>query len=100
MGKKQNAYRVWLGNMKEGVHLENLGVCGRIILKWSVTAVQWEGKDFMHLAHERDNLWALVNMAVNCLVALNAGNIITSCRTLMLSRKSLHHGVGWSVGMK
>jgi hypothetical protein len=68
MRKKQNAYRVWLGNMKEGDHLENLGVHGRIIFKWTVTAVQWQGVDFIHLVQDRDKLWAHVNMVINCLV--------------------------------
>lgn len=39
VGEKKNAYRVWLGNMKEGDDLDNLGVCGRITLKWILPAV-------------------------------------------------------------
>jgi hypothetical protein len=49
VGEKQNAYRVWLGNMKEGDDLDNLGVCGRITLKWILTAVQREDTDLIHL---------------------------------------------------
>jgi hypothetical protein len=35
--------------MKKGDDLENLGIHGRIIIKWIVTAVQWEGMDFIWL---------------------------------------------------
>jgi hypothetical protein len=34
-GKKKNAYRALVGNLKEREHLEDLRVDGRIILKWS-----------------------------------------------------------------
>jgi len=33
MAKKRNAYRILGGNLKEGGHLEDQGVDGRIILK-------------------------------------------------------------------
>ena len=32
MAEKINAYRI---NVTESVHLEDLGVCGRVILKWN-----------------------------------------------------------------
>jgi hypothetical protein len=33
MGKKRNAYRFLVRNVKEGEHLEDPGICGKIILK-------------------------------------------------------------------
>jgi hypothetical protein len=34
MVERTGPYRVWWGNLKKRDHLENLGVNGRIILKW------------------------------------------------------------------
>jgi hypothetical protein len=34
MGERKGAYRALVGNLREGYHLEDPGVDGRIILKW------------------------------------------------------------------
>jgi hypothetical protein len=34
MGERRGAYRVLVGNLRKGDHLEDPGVDGRIILKW------------------------------------------------------------------
>jgi hypothetical protein len=34
MGEMRGTYRVLVGNLREGDHLENPDVAGRIILKW------------------------------------------------------------------
>jgi hypothetical protein len=39
---KRGAYRVWWGNMREGDYLEDLGVDGRVILKWIFK--KWNGE--------------------------------------------------------
>jgi hypothetical protein len=36
MGRKGMRAEIWLGNIKERDHLVDLGVEGRIILKWGV----------------------------------------------------------------
>jgi len=43
---------VWWGNMNEGVYLEDLGLDGRIILKW-VFRKQYGGLDWIDLAEDR-----------------------------------------------
>jgi hypothetical protein len=35
VGERRGAYRTFLGDLKEGDHLEDPGVGERIILKWS-----------------------------------------------------------------
>jgi hypothetical protein len=34
MGERRGAHRVWWGNLTKRDHLEDLGIGGRIILKW------------------------------------------------------------------
>jgi hypothetical protein len=50
----------WCGNLREKDKLENLGVDGRITLKWIFK--KWDGGiDWIYLAHNRDRECAVVN---------------------------------------
>jgi hypothetical protein len=40
VGKKKNAYKVLVRNLKERNHLEDLGVDGRMALKWTLNNKQ------------------------------------------------------------
>jgi hypothetical protein len=52
---------LWWGNLEERDHLEDLGIDGRIILKW-----MWDGgMDWVDLAKYRDRWRALVNTVMN-----------------------------------
>jgi hypothetical protein len=57
---------LWWGDVREGDHLEDLGVEGRLILKWIFK--QWGGMgrmDWIHLEQNRDRWQALVNAVTN-----------------------------------
>jgi hypothetical protein len=57
MGESRGANR-W-GNLREGDHLKDLGVDGRIILKWIFKRLDG-GVDWIDLAQDRDRWRALV----------------------------------------
>jgi hypothetical protein len=64
MGEKRGAYRILVGDLREGDHLGDPGVDGRTILKWILK--KWDGGvDWIELAQDRDRWQALVNAVMN-----------------------------------
>jgi hypothetical protein len=76
----------------KGVHLEDPGVDGRILLKWIFE--NWEGDiDWIDLAQDRDRWRAVVSAVVNLRVLQNAGNFLSSLGTDSFPGRTLLHGV-------
>jgi len=49
--------------------------------------------DWIGLAQDRDRWKTLVSVVMNLRVPRNAGNFLTSCKSVSCSRRTLHHGV-------
>jgi hypothetical protein len=55
--------------------IEDPGVDGKMVLEY---IERWEDMDWMHLAQDRDQWRALLNMVMNLSVSQKAGNFLTS----------------------
>jgi hypothetical protein len=51
-----------LRNIKERDHLEEVGVYGKIILKW---LLRWNEMDWINLAHDREKCLTLSKRVIN-----------------------------------
>jgi hypothetical protein len=59
----RNVYIFRLGNLKGRDYLEELNVDGNI--RMGLREKGWEVVDWIHLAQDRDQWWALVNTVIN-----------------------------------
>jgi hypothetical protein len=58
-------------------------------IRMDLTERGWEVVDWMHLAQDRDQWWAVVNTVMNLGVLYKAGNLLTSWVTISFSSMTL-----------
>jgi hypothetical protein len=68
---------VWWESLKEKDHLKDQDVDGRMGSKWTLGRLVGGGVEWIHLAQDRDNWWALVNAVVN-LQVLGATELVNN----------------------
>jgi hypothetical protein len=64
MEEIRNAYKL-VRKPERRDNSEALGIGGRIILKWIIEKHRWKVVDWIHLAQDMHQLWALINKVVN-----------------------------------
>jgi hypothetical protein len=68
MGDMRNAYRILVGK-PEGKRALRRPRCRCVDnIKMNLRAIEWDGMDWIDLAHNRDHWRALVNMVMNLCV--------------------------------
>jgi len=92
-GRGEGVYRVLVGKP------EGKRPLGRPRRRWAdnirmdLQEVRCGYMDWIGLAQDRDRWRTLVSAVMNLVVSWNAGNILTSCKPVSFSRRTLHHGV-------
>ena len=93
MGEERGAYRVLVGKP------EGKRPLGRPRRRWvnnirmDLQEVGCRYVDWIGLAQVRDRWWTLMSAVMNLRFPLNAGNLLTSCKPVSFSRRTLRHGV-------
>jgi hypothetical protein len=93
MGEKRNAYRILVGKQEWKRPLGRPRCRWMDNIKKGPREVGWDGVDWVDLAEDRDQWWALVNMVMNLQVPWDAGKFLSNCTIGSFSRRSHLHGV-------
>jgi len=93
MGDERGVYRVLVGKPEGKRPLERPRRRWVHNIRTDLQEVEYGSVDWIGLAQDRDRWRTLVSAVMNLRVPRNAGNFLTSCKTVSFSRRTLHHGV-------
>ena len=93
MGEERGVYRVFVGKPEGKRPLERPRRRWVDNIRMDIQEVGCGYMDWIGLAHDRDRWRTFVSAVMNLRVPWNAGNLLTSCKPVSFSRRTLHHGV-------
>jgi hypothetical protein len=71
-----NAYKCFVGKSEDRCRLRDLGIGGRIILKWIFKEIGRENVAWIQLAQDRVQWWTLLNTIMNLRVRKKTVNFL------------------------
>jgi hypothetical protein len=83
IGEMRNAYKILVRKPESKRLLRRPRCKWEDNIRMDLDGIGWEGVDWMHLAEDRDQWWALVNMVVNLQVPEKSNNLMTSRVTIL-----------------
>jgi hypothetical protein len=92
MGEKRNLH-IFVRNPEENRPLQ------RPRRRWKINTIMYfkeigyKGVGRIHVAHDSDQWWDLLNTVINLRVPYKAGNFLTNSATISVSRRTLLHGI-------
>jgi len=93
MGERRGVYRVLVGKPAGKRPLGRPRRRWEDNIKMDLQEVVCGVMDWIELVQVRDRWWALVSAVMNLRVPYNAGNLLTSCKPVSFSRRTVLHGV-------
>jgi hypothetical protein len=88
MKEKKNAYRIFVGTPEGKRPLGRPRHGWMDNIKIDIRELGLDGVDWIDLAEDRDQWWALVNTIMNLWVPQNAGKFLSGCRIGSFSRRA------------
>jgi len=92
MGEERGVYKVLVGK-PEGKRSMGRPRRRWVDIRMDLQEVGCGYMNWIGLAQDRDRWRTLVSAVMNLRVPCNAGNLLTSCKPVSFSRRTLHHGV-------
>jgi hypothetical protein len=68
MGEMRNAYKILVGKLEGKNHLEDQGIDGKTV-RTDLMKRGWEVVDWLHLAQDKEQWWAVVTTVMNLWVS-------------------------------